>query len=119
MPTRNASAPLELAAVRELARIVGAFYVRDAALMKAQRAVDAAFAAGEPTQAQAATYVAAVERYFTAFAREADEHVRRADRELERLYQLQYNATAERGVAAKRVEATRDVLARIGMLADA
>ena len=31
-------------------------------------------------------------------------------RELERLYQLQYNLTAERGVVAKRVEAVRGVL---------
>jgi ABC-type transporter Mla subunit MlaD len=103
----------DLAQVRDLARIVGAFYVRDAALAKAQRALDAALAAGEPTQAQIDGYLAAVERYFTAFAREADAQLRRADRELERLYQLQYNATAERGVAAKRVEAVRDVLARL------
>jgi hypothetical protein len=109
----------DVAQVRDLARIVGAFYVRDAALTKAQRAVDAAFAAGEPTEAQVATYLAAVERYFTAFAREADAQLRRADKELERLYQLQYTATAERGVAAKRVEAVRDVLARIGSVAPA
>ncbi len=103
----------DLGAIRELAAVVGKFYVRDAALTRAQRTIDAAFATGEPTMAQVDAYVEAVRRYFTGFEREAVEQLRRADRELERLYQLQYNMTAERGVAAQRVEATRAVLARI------
>ena len=42
--------------------------------------------------------------------REAQGQLRHVDRELERLYLVQFNLTAERGVVAKRVEAVRGVL---------
>jgi hypothetical protein len=57
-----------------------------------------------------------VRRYFTGFQREAQAHLKSVDRELERLYQLQYNLTAERGVAVRRVEATQGVLSAIAEL---
>jgi hypothetical protein len=76
----------------------------------AQDRIERALAAGDVDNATAHAYLDAVRRYFEPFEREAQGQLRHVDRELERLYQLQYNFTAERGVAAKRVEAVRGVL---------
>jgi hypothetical protein len=103
-------------ALRALVTRVGAFYVRDRRLQRAQRAIEALLAAGEPEPAQAGAYLAEVQRYFRAFDREAALQLRRVDRELERLYLQQYNMTAERNVAAKRAEATQGVLSALAEL---
>ena len=89
---------------------VGAFHLTDRAMRAAQDAMTRALAAGEPDAAAVRSYVSAVRRYFEPYEREAQGQLRHVDRELERLYQLQFNLTAERGVVAKRVEAVRGVL---------
>jgi DNA primase catalytic subunit len=89
---------------------VGAFHVTDRAMRAAQQKMERALASGELDEARIAAYLAAVRRYFEPYEREAREQLRHVDRELERLYQLQFNLTAERGVVAKRVEAVRGVL---------
>jgi len=99
--------------VRELVATVGAFYVRDRTLERAQQKIERAFAAGPPDEPALAAYVLAVRRYFSAFDREAKAQLGRVDRELERLYARQYNLTAERSVAARRVEATQGVLSTL------
>jgi len=91
--------------------------VRDRRLRRAQASIEAALAAGEPDAVRVSSYLAEVRRYFTAFDREAAAQVRRVDRELERLYLVEYNMTAERGVAAKRAEATQGVLSSLAELA--
>jgi hypothetical protein len=93
-----------------LVATVGAFHLTDRAMRSAQAAIEAALAAGTADDRAVRTYVAAVRRYFDPFEREARDQLRHVDRELERLYQLQYNLTAERGVVAKRVQAVRGVL---------
>jgi ABC-type transporter Mla subunit MlaD len=102
--------------LRELAATVGGFYVRDKALTRAQAQIDAALASGEPDATTVRAYVTEVRRYFAGFSREAATQLAQVDRALERLYQQQYNLTAERGVAARRVEAVQGVLATLAEL---
>jgi hypothetical protein len=100
----------ERARLAALAAAVGAFHLTDKAMRAAQDRIERVLAAGEADDAAAHAYLAAVRRYFEPYEREAKGQLRHVDRELERLYQLQYNLTAERGVVAKRVEAVRGVL---------
>jgi hypothetical protein len=97
-------------ALRDLAARVAAFHITDRAMLKAQHAIEAALAAGEPSPSQRAAYLSAVAGYFTGFARDADAQLAGVDRQLDALYQRQYNLAAERGVAQKRVVAVRGVL---------
>lgn len=103
----------DLDRLRTLVRTVAEFYVRDRALARAQKGIESALAAGEPDAAAIRGYVSEVRRYFTAFEREATAQLKHVDRELERLYTRQFNLTAERGVAARRVEATQGVLSSL------
>ena len=96
--------------VTALAATVGAFHITDRAMRGAQDRLSAALAAGTADDGALRTYLDAVRRYFDPYAREAQTQLRHVDRELEKLYQLQYNLAAERGVVAKRVEAVRGVL---------
>ncbi len=97
---------------------VGRFYVRDRAMRRAQERMAATLAGGEiPGDAAVARYLAAVRRYFGGFEREARAHLADLDRRLANVNQLQFNLTAERGVAQRRVEVTQGVLTRIEELA--
>jgi len=100
----------ERGALAALAATVGAFHLTDKAMRAAQERIERALPAGDVDPAAAQAYLDAVRRYFEPYQREAQGQLRHVDRELERLYQLQYNLTAERGVVAKRVEAVRGVL---------
>ena len=82
-------------------------------MKRAQNDVERAIGTGEVDDRARATYVAAVQRYFEAFEREARAHLRDIDRRLVHLNQVHFNLTAERGVAVKRVEATQTVLNQI------
>jgi len=104
---------IDSATLASLIETVGAFYVRDKRLMRVQQTIEAALVAGPPSDAQVTTYLAEVRRYFSAFDGEAKAQLKRVDRELERLFQVQYNLTAERSVAARRVEATQGVLSSL------
>ena len=102
--------------LRSLVAAVGAFTIRDRKLQASQARMERALATGEPDPAQAERYLAEVRRYFTRFSAEARGHLAAVDRELETLYQRQYNLTAERGVAAKRIEITQGVLSALAEL---
>jgi len=67
-------------------------------------------AAREPTADEVERYRSAVERYFAAFAREAEQRLRDLDRRIAHMNQVQFNLQAERGVALRRVEVTQGVL---------
>lgn len=95
----------------ELARRVGEFHITDRAMSEAQRGISAAIASGETSPRETRRYLEAVRRYFSGFENEARAHLRDLDRRLEQLHQVQFNLTAERGVAAKRIEVTHGVLA--------
>jgi hypothetical protein len=103
-------------ALRSLAQTVGGFHITDRAARRSG-APRTALAAGTLDDAAVRAYVDAVRRYFEPYEREAQGQLRHVDRELERLYQLQYNLVAERGVVAKRVEAVRGVLESLAELA--
>jgi len=105
------------APLRELAARVAAFHITDRAMLRAQRAFEAALGAGEPTPAEQQAYLAAARAYFTGFAHDAQAQLSGVDRELAALYQRQYNLVAERGVAEKRIEAVQGVLASLAELA--
>ncbi len=101
-------------ALRDLAERVAAFHLTDRAMLRAQAAFELALASGEPSPAARTTYVNAVRAYFSGFERDARAQLAGVDRELEALYQRQYNLAAERAVAVKRVEAVAGVLASLG-----
>ena len=95
-----------------LAQRVGAFHITDREMKEAQRTIDASIAAGQVDPQARNRYLAAVQRYFSGFEREAHHHLRDLDRRLEHVHQVQFNLAAERSVAAKRIEATQAVLAQ-------
>lgn len=95
-----------------LVRGVAAFHLTDRAMLRAQREIEAALENARAGERERAAYLRAVARYFGGFEREARAHLRDVDRRLEELNQVQFNLTAERSVAVKRIEATAQVLAR-------
>ena len=99
-----------------LVATVGAFHITDRSMRAAQDRMSAALAAGTAGDGDVRAYLGAVGRYFGPFEHEAEGQLRHVDRELERLYLVQYNLAAERGVAAKRIEAVRGVLAALAEL---
>jgi hypothetical protein len=103
--------------LRELAERVAAFHITDRAMLKAQRALEDALAAGDPSPAARAAYLSAVRTYFAGFERDAQAQLAGVDRQLDALYQRQYNLAAERGVAQKRIEAVQGVQALLAELA--
>lgn len=105
------------ALLRDLAARVAAFHITDRAMRRAQRSIEEALRAGEPSPAARSAYLAAVRTYFAGFERDAQAQLSGVDRELAALYQRQYNLAAERGVACKRLEAVQGVLASLAELA--
>jgi hypothetical protein len=98
------------ALVAEIAR----FHIRDRKMRRAQaRAANLLAGGAALSDEDAAAYLAAALRYFRGFEREARAHLRDLDGRLARASQLQFNLSAERGVAARRVEVTQGVLARV------
>ncbi len=93
---------------------VAAFHITDRAMLRAQRAIEQAVAAGAAGEDERTAYLRHVQAYFSGFEREARSHLRDVDRRLEALAQVQFNLTAERGVAVKRIEATQSVLSEVG-----
>jgi len=104
-------------AVAALVAHVANFHITERAMRKAQDAAQAALADGSLVGNRREAYLAAVRRYFTGFEHEARGHLRDVDRRLEHLHQVEFNLTAERGVAVKRIEATQSVLARLDAIA--
>jgi hypothetical protein len=93
---------------------IGRFYITNRAMKRAQTAMSAMLAAAtSPSPRQTRAYLKVVALYFAGFEREARIHLIDLDRRLGNVSQLQYNLTAERGVAVKRVEATQGVLERL------
>ena len=85
-------------------------------MKRAHGAIEAAIARDDVDHATRAAYLREVRRYFEGFDREARAQLRDVDRRLERVNQIHFNLTAERGVAVKRIEGTQNVLAALGTL---
>ena len=94
----------------ELVARVGGFHITQRKMKHAQLEIERAITDGEVDQRRCDGYLAAVREYFDGFAREARAHLRDVDRRLVDANQVQFNLTAERGVAVKRIEATDAVL---------
>jgi hypothetical protein len=106
------------ASLKALADEVGRFYVRERKMRRAQEAIRLLLASDAPLDPAAVRgYLNAVTDYFTGFEREARHHLADIDKRLARVSQLQFSLTAERGVTARRVEATQGVLSRLAELA--
>jgi hypothetical protein len=103
--------------LRAFAERVAAFHITDRAMLRAQRTIAGILARGEAAPAERSAYLAAVRTYFAGFERDAQAQLSGVDRELDALYQRQYNLAAERGVAHKRLEAVEGVLASLAELA--
>ena len=103
--------------LREFAARVAEFHITDRAMLRAQRALETALQSGDPAPDVRAAYLAAVRTYFSGFERDAQAQLAGVDRELDLLYQRQYNLAAERGVARKRLDAVQGVLASLAELA--
>jgi hypothetical protein len=110
--------PADRATLAALVAEIDGFYVRDRRMRAAQTAMKRALSeTTDPSDADAERYLDAVKKYFDGFAREARAHLTDVDRRLAKVSQLQFNLTAERGVAARRVEVTQGVLTRVLELA--
>ena len=96
-----------------LVQRVGSFHITQRTMKRAQAAMEAAIARDGVDDAARRSYCDEVRRYFAAFDSEARSHLRDVDRRLEQINQIQFNLTAERGVAVKRIEATSAVLASL------
>ena len=103
----------ELDRLATLVETIAGFHVTDRALLRAQRAIEREIAAGAPAAATVAAYLGAARSYFSGFERDARAQLASVDRELEALYARQYNLAAERGVAAKRIEAVQGVVTQL------
>jgi hypothetical protein len=105
-------------ALRALVDDVDRFYVREKRLRRAQDAMRTLLGYdAELDDAAVRGYLGAVETYFSGFDREARAHLADLERRLARVSQLQFNLTAERGVATRRLEATQGVLSALAELA--
>ena len=102
---------VDLERLRVLVAEIGRFHLRAGALSRAQERIAQALRRDETVSPQEAeSYLAAARRYFTEFEREADGHLRDVEKRLAHVSQVQFNLTAEREVAVRRIEATRGVL---------
>lgn len=96
--------------IAALAARVGEFHITDRAMRRAQDEFEREVTADSADTASETRYLRAVRNYFDGFAREARGHLRDVDRRLVDLHQVQFNLTAERAVAVKRIEAAEGVL---------
>lgn len=97
-------------ALAQLVARVGAFHITHRGMKRAQRTMEAALASDGVNGTMRDAYLDEVRRYFESFDSEARAQLRDVDRQLERINQVHFNFTAERGVAVKRIEAIGSVL---------
>ena len=102
----------------DLVQRVGAFHITQRGMQRAQAAIESAIAREEVDETLRTSYLGEVRRYFSGFDSEARTHLRDVDRRLEQVNQIQFNLTAERGVAVKRIEATSAILTELEALAE-
>ena len=102
--------------IEALVHHVGEFHITDRAMKAAQTQAEEALKRGAFDDDTKRRYLKAVRAYFDGFEKEARAHLRDVDKRLEHLNQVQFNLTAERGVAVKRIEATQGVLKSVATL---
>ena len=92
----------------ELLAMLDGFHITDRALLRCRDRVRASH-----DGAAVAALEKEMRRYFGGMERESERHLRSIDAKLDDLYQRQYNLTAERGVAERRLSGARSVLAAL------
>jgi len=105
--------PANTEELRKLVERVGAFHITDKAMLSAQRAMEQRIDSPTIDAGAQEQYLKTVRNYFEGFEREARVHLHDVDKRLEHANQVVFNLTAERGVAVKRIEATRGILETI------
>ena|ERR1700680_2406249 len=89
----------------ELLALVDGFRITDKRLLRARAALER-----NHNEIAERAFRKEAQRYFELLTREAQEHVAEVDRRLDDTYQRQFNLTAERAVAQRRLDGARDVL---------
>ncbi|MBV9276927.1 MAG: hypothetical protein JOZ97_01680 [Candidatus Eremiobacteraeota bacterium] len=102
--------PVNGEALRALVALVDGFYITQRRMKGAQQRINALLEHGDVPEEEARRYIDAVNAYFKSFEGEIRAHLRSLDGRLSKAYQVQFNLTAEREVAVKRMEATRGVI---------
>ena len=109
--------PVDVQSIRTLLAEVERFHLRDRTLQRMQSELQKKLESGGAlTDREIARYLRAVLRYFSGFAKEAQAHLLDIERRLAKVSQLQFNLTAERGVATRRIEITQGVLSKLAEL---
>jgi hypothetical protein len=104
--------------LREFVERVGGFHLRGS-MERAQRRMRERLASGQLVPpAEVAAYLRETRHYFAGFEREARAHMKDVERRLGHVSQVQFNLTAERSVALRRVEITQGVLHALAELGD-
>jgi hypothetical protein len=85
--------------------LVDAHHITDRRLLRARRELER-----RPGERSERAFRREAVRYFSQLIREARAQVAEVDRRLDDVYQQQYNLTAERAVAARRLEEAQSVL---------
>ena len=110
--------PADAAALHALISLVDEFYITQRRMKIAQQRMHELLKQGDVPEEEARRYVAVVNNYFKGFEREIRGHLHSLDGRLAKAYQVQFNLTAERDVAVKRMEATRAVIAAAANFGD-
>jgi hypothetical protein len=108
--------PFDASAAGALVDEIGRYHITDRAMGRAHERFATLLKDGAATDADLAAYLRAVRHYFDGFEREARAHLSDVEKRLAKAAQVQFNLTAERGVAARRVAATQGVLAKAAEL---
>lgn len=85
------------------------YHITDRGLLRAKREAERR---GDASSCAALEH--AIRRYFASLERETLAHLSGLERKFDDLYQRQYNLQAERGVAERRLQGARSVLAALG-----
>ena len=110
--------PADVAALQALVTLVDEFYITQRRMKSAQQRMHELLKHGNASEEEAQRYVRAVDDYFKSFEREIHAHLNSLDGRLAKAYQVQFNLTAEREVAVKRMEATLAVIAAAERVGD-
>ena len=110
--------PVDVAALQALVSLADAFYITQRRMKNEQQRMRELLDHRSVSEEEAQRYVSAINDYFKSFEREIRAHLNSLDGRLAKAYQVQFNLTAEREVAVKRMEATRAVIAAAGRVGD-
>ncbi len=89
----------------ELLALVDGYHITDKRLLRARAALKKSHTDGNER-----AFRSEAARYFASLAHEAQTQMADVDRRLDDVYQRQYNLTAERAVAERRLQGARQIL---------